>query len=120
MPTPERFPTLDGLPKVAANTAQVTIVDGRAAGRKFKVEAEATIGRSPDAVIMLDDPEISRIHARIRRTDSGEFEVLDAGSKNGTYVNGTRVERRLLAYGDKIRVGPHIVLDFNGFNPLED
>ncbi len=120
MPTPQRLPTLDGLPQQTQPAAQVTIVDGRAAGRKFKVESEATIGRSPDALIMLDDPEVSRVHARIRRTESLEFEISDADSKNGVFVNGVRVERRVLAFGDKIRVGPRILLEFNDFNPVED
>jgi len=102
------------------SAAQVTVLEGCARGARFKVSESATIGRSPDATIMLDDAEISRLHARISRTDPGAFLLEDLGSRNGTFVNGTRVNRRLLAYGDKIRVGPQTVLELQGFDPTED
>jgi signal transduction histidine kinase/CheY-like chemotaxis protein len=100
--------------------AQVTVLEGCARGARFRVSESATIGRSPDATIMLDDAEISRLHARISRTDPGAFLLEDLGSRNGTFVNGTRVNRRLLALGDKIRVGPQTVLELQGFDPTED
>jgi signal transduction histidine kinase/CheY-like chemotaxis protein len=102
------------------SAVQVTVVEGCGTGARFKVSGSATIGRSPDATIMLDDAEISRLHARISRSDAGEFVLEDLGSRNGTFVNGTRVKRRALAYGDKIRVGPQTVLELHGFDPTED
>ncbi len=100
--------------------AQLTIVEGRNAGRRFKLEGPATIGRSPDATVMLDDTEISRQHARLSRDPSGGYLLEDLGSKNGTFVNGTRIERRLLAYGDRIRLGPRSLLEFNAFDAVEE
>lgn len=104
----------------ARGVAQLTVLEGRATGRKFKVEGAATIGRSPDATVMLDDPEVSRLHARLTRDEHGNFLIQDLGSKNGTSVNGLRVERRLLAFGDRVRVGPQIVLEFNAFDAVEE
>jgi signal transduction histidine kinase/CheY-like chemotaxis protein len=99
---------------------QLTVVEGRSAGRRFKIEGIASIGRSPDSIVMLDDTEISRQHARLSRDANGGYLLEDLGSKNGTFVNGLRVESRLLAYGDRIRLGPRMLLEFNAFDAVEE
>jgi two-component system cell cycle sensor histidine kinase/response regulator CckA len=99
---------------------RVTVVDGPAVGQEFKVDGVATIGRSPDASVMIDDPGVSRLHARIRRGDSGKFEVEDLGSKNGTFLNGTRIDHALAGIGDKIRLGPRVVLTLTSFDLIEE
>ena len=53
---------------------------------------------------MISDPKVSSFHARIDRTLDG-FTVVDLKSRNGTYVNGQRVESGWLKAGDEIRVG---------------
>ncbi len=50
----------------------------------------ARIGRSQDADVVIDQPEVSRIHALIYRQDGG-IHLLDLGSSNGTKVDGTPV-----------------------------
>lgn len=67
-------------------------------------EQPITIGRSPDADIVLLDEKASRIHCGIRLWD-GDFYVKDLKSKNGTWVNNERVEVAKLKSGDTIRVG---------------
>jgi DNA-binding winged helix-turn-helix (wHTH) protein len=63
------------------------------------------VGRAPDVAVQIDFPGVSRHHARIVVAD-GAATLHDAGSKNGTYLNGTRVAApALLADGDKIRLG---------------
>jgi pSer/pThr/pTyr-binding forkhead associated (FHA) protein len=62
------------------------------------------IGRSLAADVRLDDPTISRRHALIVRGPDG-VRVLDDRSLNGVFVNGERVEWRVLADGDEIVVG---------------
>ncbi|MGB2952781.1 MAG: FHA domain-containing protein, partial [Gaiellaceae bacterium] len=53
----------------------------------------------------LDDAEVSRRHALARPVD-GSVELADAGSANGTFVNGQRIDRpRRLVDGDLIRLG---------------
>jgi pSer/pThr/pTyr-binding forkhead associated (FHA) protein len=47
---------------------------------------------------------VSRRHAEVRRVGNG-FEVADAGSLNGTYVNQARVEHERLNNGDEVQVG---------------
>ncbi|HYJ07726.1 MAG TPA: ATP-binding protein [Polyangiaceae bacterium] len=104
----------------AGCAVRLTVVEGPAVGQEFKVDGAATIGRSPDATVMVDDPGVSRLHARIRRGDGGNFEVEDLGSKNGTYLNGARVEHALANLGDKIRVGPRVVLTLSTFDLVEE
>ncbi|CAA9235228.1 MAG: hypothetical protein AVDCRST_MAG50-1396 [uncultured Acidimicrobiales bacterium] len=64
------------------------------------------IGRSPDADVVLNDAQVSRHHAEIRR-DGNTFSVLDLGSMNGTRVNGAGIRQQQLADGDQITVGAH-------------
>jgi two-component system cell cycle sensor histidine kinase/response regulator CckA len=106
--------------RVAPTAVRLTVVEGAAIGQEFRIDDTATIGRSPDATVMVDDPGVSRLHARIRRGESGTFEVEDLGSKNGTFVNGSRVERAVVSLGDKIRVGPRVVLSLASFDLVEE
>jgi pSer/pThr/pTyr-binding forkhead associated (FHA) protein len=62
------------------------------------------VGRSLAADIRFDDPTVSRRHALIVRQADG-VRVLDDRSLNGVFVNGERVEWRVLADGDEIVVG---------------
>jgi len=79
---------------------------GDTAGATFEIgEETVTAGRSVTSDIFLDDVTVSRSHARFFRTDSGRLAVQDAGSLNGTYVNGVRVEEKFLDSGDEIQIG---------------
>ena len=104
----------------AHSAVRLTVIEGPAIGLEFKIDGNATIGRSPDASVMVDDPGVSRLHARIRQNTAGGFEVEDLGSKNGTFLNGTRVEHALAKLGDKIRVGPRVVLTLASFDLIEE
>lgn len=68
----------------------------------FPIEAPViTLGRQWDADLIFDDPRVSRLHAQIRMVD-GRFVVFDLGSTGGTFVNGQRVQQRVLFRGDVI------------------
>src|SRR5947209_303264 len=62
------------------------------------------IGRSLAADLRFDDPTVSRRHALIVRQPDG-VRVLDDRSLNGVFVNGARVEGKVLKDGDEIVVG---------------
>lgn len=66
--------------------------------------AGQTIGRAPECAIVVPNVRVSRFHAKIVAEDAG-LAIEDTGSTNGTFVNGERVGRRLLAPGDEIGVG---------------
>jgi pSer/pThr/pTyr-binding forkhead associated (FHA) protein len=53
---------------------------------------------------VISDPKVSSFHARVDRTADGHT-LVDLKSRNGSHVNGKRVETQLLANGDEIRVG---------------
>ncbi|HMP89671.1 MAG TPA: FHA domain-containing protein [Kiritimatiellia bacterium] len=77
------------------------------ATKEFELgERSITIGRSPDADIILLDEKVSRVHCGIRLWD-GEFYIKDLKSKNGTYVNGRRVEVSKLKTSDVIKIGTY-------------
>jgi pSer/pThr/pTyr-binding forkhead associated (FHA) protein len=91
---------------------QLRVTEGNAHGEQLSVDGDVLIGRSADdpAGRLGDDPEISRRHARAWRGTEGELRIEDLGSANGTFVNGERIEQRLLEEGDRIQVGPHLLL----------
>lgn len=70
---------------------------------RFPLEGESlTVGRDETADIRVDEPLVSRAHARIERQDEG-FRLVDLGSTNLTRVNGEVVQQRLLHHGDEVR-----------------
>ncbi|MFN2546092.1 MAG: sigma 54-interacting transcriptional regulator [Myxococcales bacterium] len=68
-------------------------------------KAAFTVGRAPEADLVLDDPSISRLHSRLLITDDS-ITLSDLGSRNGTLLNGAPViEPRPVVPGDVITVG---------------
>jgi len=84
--------------------AAVVVKTGPEAGRRVELGVEVVIGRQ-DADLVLEDPEVSRRHAVLRRT--GESVVIeDLDSTNGTFVKGERIRRPItVGPGDQVRVG---------------
>lgn len=84
------------------------VMDGADEGRRLEIQedqAEVTLGRSPECDFALNDQNISRRHALIKRTWNG-FTVQDLGSKNGVLVNGKRADGPApIKDGDEIQVG---------------
>jgi DNA-binding winged helix-turn-helix (wHTH) protein len=65
----------------------------------------AVIGRAPEVDIRLDSPRVSRHHARVTLGDAGII-IEDLGSRNGTFVNDSRIEGpTLLQSGAALRIG---------------
>jgi hypothetical protein len=73
--------------------------------RSFALSRDAsTIGRHRNNDVVVSDAKVSSFHARIDRTPEGH-ELVDLGSRNGSFVNGTRHERVLLENNDEFVVG---------------
>ncbi|MEE4361370.1 MAG: FHA domain-containing protein [Pseudomonadales bacterium] len=64
------------------------------------------IGRRPDCDLVLDDPAVSALHARLL-TVGDACSIEDLNSTNGTFVNGHRVTRQSLSHGDLLALGRH-------------
>lgn len=62
------------------------------------------LGRNSENQVVLNDPSISRFHAEIR-PQNGDYYLVDVGSKNGTMVNGERIQEKKLEHGDRIQLG---------------
>jgi pSer/pThr/pTyr-binding forkhead associated (FHA) protein len=76
-------------------------VSGVVFGRNIPLLVAATIGRSHECTLQIDEPGLSRVHARAIPTDDG-VQLEDQGSTNGTYINGKRVVRGVARAGDEI------------------
>jgi len=68
-------------------------------------QGPVTVGRRLENDVVLSNPQISGFHAEIRRLDTGEYEVLDCRSFNGTVVNGERINRATIKAGDVVCFG---------------
>jgi hypothetical protein len=79
-------------------------------GRRIIVGAQgATIGRSRECEVVVDDANVSRKHAELRLR-GGAWILTDLGSTNGTRLDGRRIERpEPLEPGDRIEVGASVI-----------
>jgi adenylate cyclase len=104
-------------------------------GRRFPLGAGQSwaIGRGDGCAVMLDSRSVSRLHALIQRRDAGDLALVDLGSRNGSFVNGTRVsfpvtlndEDRLL-FGDQLLIfrnparSEAVLADYRAAHQLSD
>ena len=100
---------VDPTPNMASpsllSEATLSIVKGPQVGNVFRLSADSlTIGRSPQCDIFLNDMTVSRMHATLRRTPAG-YEIVDADSFNGLWVNNLNVKDAVLKDGDVVQIG---------------
>lgn len=94
--------------------AYFIVISGKLAGKMFKIENnEMLIGRSDEAEIQIDDEGVSRKHAKISKLADGQIMLIDLGSTNGTFFNGTKISEHILKDGDKIQIGSTTILKFS-------
>ena len=95
-------PADDGLGRQALELR----VEEKGEARVVRAPVPVTIGRSPEATLVLSDAQVSRMHARIDQVD-GTLLLRDLQSRNGTFLNA-----RLLEDAEPIAVGDEIDLGF--------
>jgi predicted component of type VI protein secretion system len=97
------------------DSSRLVMSQGPQPGQTFTLDQDLlTLGRDPGGDIVINDPQVSRQHARI--TCQGELILIeDLGSTNGTFVNGMRLTGpHTLANGDVISLGDAVTLTFYG------
>jgi phosphoserine phosphatase RsbU/P len=89
--------------------AALVTIQGPTVGQRFPLTRECVeIGRQGNSDIYLESLAVSRQHARLVRQNNFWF-VEDAGSSNGTYVNGENVSGRIpFREGDSLQIGPYV------------
>jgi two-component system, cell cycle response regulator len=92
--------------EAADKPAALLVVGGDLNGTIFDLLGEeTTIGRNPDNNIPLEFNGISRYHFKVRATEQGHI-LIDAGSRNGTYLNNKKIETEApLIKGDMVKLG---------------
>ncbi len=85
--------------------SHLVVITGPLQGQAFPISGSISIGRSPENDLQLNDLQVSRHHAMVRRTEGGVY-LHDLDSGNGVYVNERRIKESKLTDGDIIAVGP--------------
>lgn len=102
------------VPRARAETIEIINGPDEMRGKTYQLPRSGLrIGRSPTADLTIDSPTLSRLHADIRATDRDEWEAIDLQSANGTFVNGTRIEKVTLRPGDEIVLAGEVTLRFD-------
>ena len=100
----------------AEQRALMLVLSGPRLGHRLVLgDAPVDVGRGSAAGLILDADSVSRKHARIERFGGGH-KIVDCGSTNGTYVNGTRVKEQILKDGDRIGIGKALLKYIAGGN----
>jgi len=96
--------------KEASILAWLIEKEGRRPGTVYQLnEGITSIGRREDNDIVLDDPAVSREHAKIR-IEEGKFVLYDLVSENGTFVNGERIANKEIVDNDEIIIGETVLV----------
>jgi two-component system, cell cycle response regulator len=112
----------EGSPRSTRSRGVLTVLTGAMAGRVLSLDDDEapTFGRSDDCTYRFDDPSLSRVHGTILRA-RGEYLFQDAGSTNGSFLNGERVSGRASLHdGDRIQLGKQTILRFSLVNEEEE
>jgi pSer/pThr/pTyr-binding forkhead associated (FHA) protein len=107
---------LEEITNGSRDKSMLIIFKGPAKGSRYLITSQgATIGRSHESEVFLDDVTVSRSHAAVAFDDKQvRFVLTDRSSLNGTYVNGSVVEKVILSHGDEVQVGKFHLLFVTG------
>ncbi len=97
---------LSALQDIDLSSAPTAGIEGETADFGLAPGESVVVGRDAAAGLVLDTPNVSRLHARLERRGDG-IVVEDLGSTNGTWVNGVRIRKpTLVKPDDDLRIGP--------------
>jgi ABC-type multidrug transport system ATPase subunit/pSer/pThr/pTyr-binding forkhead associated (FHA) protein len=105
-PSPSRQPSPASGWSQPDSNASVPGVDREPTSRiSLQAARVLKIGRRPDNDIVLADLGVSKLHAELRMSPTGRYQIFDLGSHNGTYVNGNQVNQAELTEDDIVSIG---------------
>lgn len=91
--------------RLSKTGAKLIRVTDPSKGQEIAIHTGRTsIGRNKDNDIVLDEPTVSAVHARIV-SEKNAWRVINLLSSNGTFVNGKKITQHPLSHGDRIRFG---------------
>jgi diguanylate cyclase (GGDEF)-like protein len=101
--------------------AYLIVLSGLNVGEMFKVGGDPLVlGRGERVTVQIHDDAASRRHCAIQ-IDAGDAYIEDLRSRNGTFVNGLKIDsRQLLRDGDKIQIGATTILKFTYHDHLDE
>jgi two-component system cell cycle response regulator len=115
---PQSLSPITVVETVPANSGRVRavlmVLGGQQTGRVLSLSTgvSMTLGRSVKATHSIEEPSVSGIHARIIRSDPN-YILVDENATNGTFLNGERLKEPVtLKDGDRVQLGPVLVLRF--------
>lgn len=89
------------------------VIVGSQAGRVYPLRSgDNIIGRHDKLQVAIDEEGVSRKHAKVVVAGEGLVNLVDLQSTNGTYINGAQVDVAVLREGDRVALGPDVVLRF--------
>ena len=101
---------------VAVGSAAITVVAGGRHISSLPMIAGSvyTVGRGGDNAVVLTDPGVSSVHARISVHGPGQVSIEDLGSTNGVFLSGNRITTLAsLASGSAIRLGANQMIELS-------
>jgi FHA domain-containing protein len=97
---PRSTRSLFGLVVISSGSESIPV------GERFALSSRSTIGRVAGATIRLDDEHVSANHAEVSRGSNGAWLLRDAGSTNGTRLNGQQISGQVQMHtGDLVELG---------------
>src|SRR2546428_9940491 len=90
---------------------RLRIVSGPGSGTDLPLDTdEITIGRAPENGLVINDSNVSRVHARVTLEPGGRVVVADNGSRNGVFVNDRKVTtQQPIGPGDRVVIGQTVM-----------
>jgi hypothetical protein len=109
-PAPGPAPSRGSSRRSKRAARRVTVIEGeKHKGKSFDIGDELMIGRGDKCHIVLDDPYVSTVHARLFPKDTSTM-VEDMGSTNGTYLNRKRISAPAEVHkGDRVKIGKTVL-----------
>jgi len=116
----DRTAMIEDLSTRTSGKPTLTILTGLSSGHVIHLGgAPVTIGRGKEVDVVLRDVGVSRQHARVLSIN-GCFILEDLGSTNGLRTNGVRVKTTELKAGDRVQLGPEVLLQFAFLDDAEE